>query len=170
MFQVRRLSAYQLSGRHNTLLCFLHWHYYLHHWSHTHHHYYAGLQVILHCFERFLFKITHIFHLSVCRKIRQKDATVYNIQLSIALLLMLVMALVLVVISSEAATVLYEGCVFISISVHYFTLVAVMWMAAAALLMFQKVVLVFIRITATQLVIVSLMCWCKCTVHTQSMM
>ena len=95
------------------------------------------------------------------RKIRQKDATVYNIQLSIALLLMLVMALVLVAISSEAADILYGGCIFISVSVHYFTLVAVMWMGAAALLMFQKLVMVFVRFTTTQFVIVSLICWSK---------
>lgn len=74
---------------------------------------------------------------------------------------MLVMALLLVAISSEAASILYGGCVFISVSVHYFTLVAVMWMGAAALLMFQKVVLVFVHITATQFVIISLICWRK---------
>ena len=76
---------------------------------------------------------------------------------------MLVMALVLVAISSEAVKILHGGCVFISVSVHYFTLVAVMWMGAAALLMFQKVVLVFVRITVTQFVIVSLICWSKHT-------
>ena len=99
--------------------------------------------------------------ISNCRKIRQKDATVYNVQLSIALLLMLVMALVLVAVSSEAANILYGGCVFTSVAVHYFTLVAVMWMGAAALQMFQKVVFVFVRTTAIQFVIVSLICWSK---------
>lgn len=97
----------------------------------------------------------------MCRKIRQKDSTIYNIQLSLALLLMLAMALVLVAISSESVQILHGGCVFISVSVHYFTLVAVMWMGAAALLMFQKVVLVFVRITVTQFVVVSLICWSK---------
>ena len=74
---------------------------------------------------------------------------------------MLVMALVLVSLSSEAAMVLYGGCVFMSVSVHYFTLVAVMWMGATALLMLQKVVLVFVRITVAQFVVVSLICWSK---------
>ena len=74
---------------------------------------------------------------------------------------MLVMALVLVAVSSESVHILHGGCVFISVSVHYFTLVAVMLMAAAALLMFQKVVLVFVRIMVKQFVIVSLICWSK---------
>ena len=99
---------------------------------------------------------------SLCRKIREKEATVFNIQLSLALLLMLVMALVLVSVSSESVhNILYGGCVFISVSVHYFTLVAVMFMAAAALLMFQKVVVVFVEITVKQFVIVSLIGWSK---------
>ena len=41
----------------------------------------------------------------------------------------------------------YGGCVLVSVLVHYFTLVAVMWMGAEAVLMFQKLVIVFVRIT-----------------------
>ncbi len=55
----------------------------------------------------------------------------------------------------------YGGCVFVSVLIHYFTLVAVMWMGAEALLMFQKLVIVFMRITTKFLVILSLVCWCK---------
>ena len=96
------------------------------------------------------------------RKIREKDATIYHVQLCLSLLLMLTMALVLVAVGSAGvANILYGGCIFISITVHYFTLVAVMWMAAEALLMFQKVVIVFVRITVTQIAIVSLICWSK---------
>ena len=74
---------------------------------------------------------------------------------------MLVVALMLVATSSEVVNMFYGGCVFISISVHYFALVAVMWMGAEALLMFQKVVIIFVRITTKYIVFLSLVCWCK---------
>ena len=51
----------------------------------------------------------------------------------------------------------------VSVLLHYFTLVAVMWMGAEALLMFQKLVIVFIQITTRYIIIVSLVCWCKLT-------
>ena len=77
---------------------------------------------------------------------------------------MLVLTLVLVATSAEAANLLYGGCVFISIFVHYFALVAVMWMGAEALLMFQKVVIIFVNITTKYIIILSLICWCKYTI------
>ena len=49
----------------------------------------------------------------------------------------------------------------VSVLIHYFTLVAVMWMGAEAVLMFQKLVIVFIRITTRYIIAVSLVCWCK---------
>ena len=55
----------------------------------------------------------------------------------------------------------YEGCVLVSVLIHYFTLVAVMWMGAEAVLMFQKLVIVFGHITTRFIVAVSLVCWCK---------
>ena len=102
-----------------------------------------------------------LHYIPLLRKIRQRDVSKYHVQFCLALLLMLVVALVLVAVSSEAADILYGGCVFVSISVHYFTLVAVMWMGAEALLMFLKVVIVFVRITTIHIIIVSLICWCK---------
>ena len=45
--------------------------------------------------------------------------------------------------------------------IHYFTLVAVMWMGAEAVLMFQKLVIVFVHITTKFIIAVSLVCWCK---------
>ena len=48
-----------------------------------------------------------------------------------------------------------------SVLVHYFTLVAVMWMGAEALLMFQKLVLIFVQITKKYIIIVSVVCWGK---------
>ena len=47
----------------------------------------------------------------------------------------------------------------VSVLVHYFTLVAVMWMGAEALFMFQKFVLVFFQITTRYIIILSLVCW-----------
>ena len=75
---------------------------------------------------------------------------------------MLLMALVLITLSNAGGKgILYGGCVFVSITTHYFTLVAIMWMGAEATLMFQKVVFVFAQITKKQVVIVSLICWCE---------
>ena len=58
-------------------------------------------------------------------------------------------------------TEVYGVCVAMSALLHYFTLVAVMWMGAEALLMFQKLVIVFAQITTKYIIIVSLVCWCK---------
>ena len=72
---------------------------------------------------------------------------------------MLIVSLALVVLSAENITALYGGCVTVSVLVHYFTLVAVMWMGAEALLMFQKLVIVFVQITTKYIIIVSVVCW-----------
>ena len=74
---------------------------------------------------------------------------------------MLTVALLLVAFSSAQVDPLYGGCVMISVLVHYFTLVAVMWMGAEALLMFQKLVTVFYQITTKFIVAVSIVCWSK---------
>ena len=58
-------------------------------------------------------------------------------------------------------TNVYGGCVTVSVLIHYFTLVAVMWMGAEAVLMFQKLVIIFVRITTRYIVAVSLVCWRK---------
>ena len=55
----------------------------------------------------------------------------------------------------------YEVCVTVSALIHYFTLVSVMWMGAEAVLMFQKLVIVFVQITTRFIIGVSLVCWCK---------
>lgn len=105
--------------------------------------------------------------MSLYRKIRQKVISIYHVQLSLAILLMLIVALVLVVLSAERVTPVYGGCVVVSVLVHYFTLVAVMWMGAEALLMFQKLVLVFTSITKKFIVIVSMICWSKWQSHSK---
>jgi hypothetical protein len=74
---------------------------------------------------------------------------------------MLVVAFVLVASSAGDMTAIYEGCMTVSVLVHYFTLVAVMWMGAEALLMFQKLVYVFYKITTKFIIAVSIVCWSK---------
>ena len=96
---------------------------------------------------------------SLHRDIRKKDISKFHIQLSLAILLMLMVALVFVALNIEG--IVYEGCVTVSVLLHYFTLVAVMWMGAEALLMFQKLVIVFVTITTKYIVIISIICWCK---------
>ena len=98
---------------------------------------------------------------SLPRKLRQKDVSKFHIQLSLAILFMLVVSFVLVALSAEDVATLYGGCVTVSVLVHYFTLVAVMWMGAEALLMFLKLVTVFIQITSKFIISVSIVCWSK---------
>ena len=81
--------------------------------------------------------------------------------MSLAILLMLLVSFVLVAMSAEDLVALYGGCMTVSVLVHYFTLVAVMWMGAEALLMFQKLVYVFYQITTKFIVSVSIVCWSK---------
>ena len=53
------------------------------------------------------------------------------------------------------------GCIITGVLIHYFTLAAIMWMGAEAVLMFQKLVIVFVDITWRYLLIVSIICWGK---------
>ena len=53
------------------------------------------------------------------------------------------------------------GCITVGALIHYFALVAWMWMGAEALLMFQKLVIVFTDITWKYLAGVSFICWSK---------
>ena len=77
------------------------------------------------------------------------------------MLFMLSVSLALVALSVQGKTDPYGGCMMVSILVHYFTLVAVMWMGAEALLMFQKLVIIFTRVTTRFMVYVSIICWSK---------
>ena len=90
------------------------------------------------------------------RKLRKRDASKFHVQLCIAMFCML-----LVFLTGVQRTSVYGGCVTVSLLIHYFTLVTVMWMGAEAVLMFQKLVIVFVTITTKYLVIVSFICWCK---------
>ena len=50
----------------------------------------------------------------------------------------------------------------VSVLIHYFTLVAVMWMGAEAVLMYQKIVIVFVLISTYYLIAITLLCWSMC--------
>jgi len=52
-------------------------------------------------------------------------------------------------------------CTAMSALIQYFTLATVLWMGAEAVLMFQKLIIVFGNITVKYFVIVSLICWRK---------
>ena len=102
-----------------------------------------------------LFLITFPLH----RKLRERDATIFHIQLCIALFCMLI-----TFVCGIDQTSVYGGCVLVSVLIHYFTLVGVMFMGAEAVLMFKKLIIVFGQTTTKFFVSISLVCWCKCTI------
>ena len=69
--------------------------------------------------------------------------------------------MLIVFVAGIDKTDVYGGCVTASALIHYFTLVAVMWMGAEAVLCFQKLIIVFHQTTTKFILIVSLICWCK---------
>ena len=98
----------------------------------------------------------HTISTSIYRKFRERDATIFHVQLCIALFCMLI-----IFVCGINRTAIYGVCVAVSALIHYFTLVAVMFMGAEAVLMFQKLVLVFGSTYTKFFVTVSLICWCK---------
>ena len=95
-------------------------------------------------------------YISQLRKLRERDATKFHVQLCIALFLML-----LVFVIGIDKTDNSVGCLTVSVLIFYFTLVSFMWMAAEALLMFQKLVIVFVHITTRYIIVLSTVCWSK---------
>ena len=89
------------------------------------------------------------------RKLRQRDSTVLRIQFCISVILML-----LSFVAGVRQVQLFAVCVTVSALIHYFTLVSLMWMAAEALLMFQKAI-ISTNVNYKYFIIVSLICWCK---------
>ena len=94
------------------------------------------------------------------RKIRQRDASKFHAQLSIAMFFMLLFVLV-----GLDRTETEIGCTIMSLFIQYFTLAAVFWMGAEAVLMFQKLIIVFGNITVKYIITVSVICWCKLLTH-----
>ena len=95
-------------------------------------------------------------HTTFYRKFRQRDISKFHIQLCISLFCMLI-----VFVSGIDETSVYEGCVAVSVLIHYFTLVIWMWMGALAVYMYQKLVVVFVHTTTRYIITVSIVCWCK---------
>ena len=54
-----------------------------------------------------------------------------------------------------------EGCITVGVLIHYFGLVAWMWMGAEALLMFRKLVIVFVNVSWYYHLAASIVCWGK---------
>ena len=88
------------------------------------------------------------------RKLRQRDVTKFHVHLAVSLTCMLV-----VFMAGIDRTENIAGCVTVGVLLHYFLLVSWMWMGAEALLLFQKLVLVFIKVTTKYLIIISIVCW-----------
>ena len=99
-----------------------------------------------------------VLTLPLYRKFRERDVTIFHVQLCIALFCLLI-----IFVCGINRTAIYGACVAVSDLIHYFTLVAVMFMGAEAVLMFQKLVLVFGPTSTKFFVTVSLICWRKCT-------
>ena len=98
--------------------------------------------------------------LSICdfysRSLRQRDVAKFHVQLALALVIMLIIFVVGINRTENRA-----GCITVGVLLHYLILVTWMWMAAEAVLLFQKLVIVFIRVSVKYLLIVSIICWGK---------
>ena len=92
----------------------------------------------------------------IYRTLRDRDATKFHIQLSIAIFFTL-----LVFLAGVDKIEVVGGCIVASVLIHYFNLVSILWMLAEALLLVQKLAFVFIQITKRVIIITSLLCWCK---------
>ena len=53
------------------------------------------------------------------------------------------------------------GCTFCSLLIQYFTMASVAWMGAEAVLMFQKLIIVFGYVETKHVVIISVITWRK---------
>ena len=92
------------------------------------------------------------------RKLRKKDISKFHVQFAAATTFMLV-----VFLAGFDQTESVEGCVTVGVLLHYFILVSWMWMAAEAVLMFKKLVIIFTIIRMKYIIIVSVICWGKGT-------
>ena len=85
-----------------------------------------------------------------------RDASKFHVQLCLALFLMYLFFLV-----GIDRTENNIACTAMSVFIQYFTLSAVFWMGAEAVLMFQKLIIVFGRVSTKYIALVSLVCWGK---------
>ena len=92
---------------------------------------------------------------SISEIFAQKDVTKFHVQLAVSMLLMLI-----VFMAGIGRTENRAGCITVGVLLHYLILVVWMWMGAEAVLLFQKLVIVFKK-TTLYTVIVSIICWGK---------
>ena len=90
------------------------------------------------------------------RKFRSKDVTKFHVQLALSMILFLV-----VFVAGINRTENRAGCITVGVLLHYLILVTWMWMGAEAVLLFQKLILVFKKTTTIFIIIVSIFCWGK---------
>lgn len=135
-----------------TLLHHIHWSSLLPAWFNLEHCYHGGLQVS----TTLCPEVLAMCYMMCIRRIRKRDASKYHVQLCVAIFCMM-----LVFVTGIEQTDDYGGCVSVSVLIHYFTLAAIFWMAAEALLMFRKLVFVFERTTNNFIIVVSIACWGK---------
>uniref|UniRef100_A0A1X7T9F7 G-protein coupled receptors family 2 profile 2 domain-containing protein n=1 Tax=Amphimedon queenslandica TaxID=400682 RepID=A0A1X7T9F7_AMPQE len=95
-----------------------------------------------------------ILTLLIFKSLRQRDTSKFHIQLCLSLIFMLIVFVVGIDRVSVRA-----GCITVGVLIHYFALVSWMWMGAEAVLMFQKLVIVFTNLTWKYFLIVSITCW-----------
>ena len=94
--------------------------------------------------------------LYILRKFRQKDVAKFHVQLAVSMILMLI-----VFMAGIGRTENRAGCITVGVLLHYLILVTWMWMAAEAVLLFQKLVIVFKKTTTLYMTIISILCWGK---------
>ena len=101
-----------------------------------------------------------VLTLPLYRKFRERDVTIFHVELCIALFCLLI-----IFVCGIDKTAIYGACACGCVSPETTTLhcmVAVLFMGAETVVMFQKLVLVFGSTSTKFLVTVSLICWCKC--------
>ena len=106
----------------------------------------------MHCISIYGYNISIYGH----RKLRQRDIAKFHTQLSAAML----GAFVVLLVGSERVEV-DAVCTVMSLLIQYFSLAAVLWMGAEAVLMFHKLVIVMKLITTKHIIVASLICWRK---------
>lgn len=98
-------------------------------------------------------------YIAFYRKIRSKDASKVHAQLCLALLMMYFIFLIGIDIKQNIV------CTLTSLLIQYFALASVFWMAAEAILMIKKVVIVDLAdhrgVSTTFLLVLSICCWGK---------
>ena len=119
-------------------------------------HYNITVEAIILCERDLCTFFLEPFFFFLFRQIRKRDASKFHAQLCIAMFFMLLTFLVGIDRTEHEV-----GCTISSLLIQYFSMASVVWTVAEALLMFQKLIIVFGRITAKHITILSVIAWCK---------